>query len=248
MNRIEFTKFPPLAYASEEAFNTLCTNLTFTGQNVKKIMVTSSHASEGKSTISMNLLRSMAGRGKTAVLVDADIRRSMIGAQYGAHYASGAKRYGLSHYLAGMAESEDVLYETNIPGAAFVPMGRTLLNPIPLLASQRFCDLLDRLTAQYDYVFVDAAPVGVVIDAAEIARFCDGILLVVDYNVVHRQELIDAKTQLEQTGCPILGAVLNKVEYDDYASKKYYYKSYRSGYYGGYASTANPQKEQGGKA
>lgn len=247
MSKIEFAKFPPLSYASEEAFNTLCTNITFAGQNVKKIMITSSHASEGKSTVSMNLLRSMASRGKTVVLVDADIRRSVISAQYGMRYVLGAKHYGLSHYLAGMAKSEDILYQTDIPGAAFVPMGRTLLNPIPLLTSQRFCALLDELAGQFDYVFVDAAPVGVVIDAAEIARFCDGILLVVDYNMVHRQELIDAKMQLEQTGCPILGAVLNKVEYDDYASKKYYYKAHGSGYYGAYTSTAKPQKGQGDK-
>lgn len=63
---------------------------------------------------------------------------------------------------------------------------------------------------------MDAPPVGVVIDAAQIAKSCDGTLVVVSYNAVHRQELIDVKEQLEQTECPILGAILNMAEYDHY--------------------------------
>ena len=79
-------------------------------------------------------------------------------------------------------------------------------------------------------MIVDARPVGLVIDAAQIAKNCDGSLIVVNYNSVRRQELIDVKEQLEQTGCPILGTVLNMVDYDNYLSKKYYYRSYYSAY------------------
>ncbi len=113
-------------------------------------------------------------------------------------------------------------------------MGHELLNPIPLLSSERFQNLLDGLAEQYDYVIVDAAPVGVVIDAAEIAKVCDGILLVVSYNQVHRQELIDAKTSWNKRGCPILGTILNQVDYEGFANKKYYYKSHYSSYYKAY--------------
>ena len=124
----------------------------------------------------------------------------------------------------------------------FIPMGHELLNPIPLLSSERFQNLLDGLAERYDYVIVDAAPVGMVIDAAEIAKACDGILLVVSYNQVHRQELIDAKNQLEQTGCPILGTILNQVEYEGFANKKYYYKSHYSSYYKAYEKEAKEKK------
>ena len=79
-------------------------------------------------------------------------------------------------------------------------------------------------------MLIDAPPVGLVIDAAQIAKNCDGSLIVVNYNSVRRQELIDVKEQLEQTGCPIIGTVLNMVEYDNYLTKKYYYKSYYSSY------------------
>lgn len=231
MKSLKFKKFPSVSYPVNEAFNTLTTNLSFAGKDLKKIMLTSSHASEGKSFTSMNLLRKFAERGKQVVFVDADLRRSMINTTYGVQFEKSGTAYGLSHYLAGIAEMDDIIYKTDIEGAKMIPVGRDLLNPIPLIVSGRFQELLDKLAEQFDYVIVDAAPVGVVIDAAEIAKFCDGILLVVNYNEVHRQELIDTKEQLEQTGCPILGTVLNQVDYDNYTSKKYYYKSYKSNSY-----------------
>ena len=67
---------------------------------------------------------------------------------------------------------------------------------------------------------------GTVIDAAQIAKFCDGSIITVVYNTVSREELINTKAQLEQTGCPILGTVLNQVALDSYVSRKYYKNSY----------------------
>lgn len=230
MNTITITRFPSLGYSGSEAINTLCTNLSFSGENVRKIMVTSCHASEGKSYLSMNIMRTMAKLGRTVALVDADLRRSMIATKYGFEFEGTEQHYGLSHMLAGMVEMEDVIYQTNLPGAYVVPTGREVSNPLPLLVSRRFEDLLDHLSRNVDYVIVDAPPVGAVIDAAEIAKSCDGTLIVVDYNTVRRRELIEAKNQLDQTGCPILGTVLNRVEFDSYLSRKYYYKSYYSNY------------------
>ncbi|MCI5551363.1 MAG: CpsD/CapB family tyrosine-protein kinase [Clostridiales bacterium] len=235
MNSLTFSKFPALGYASAEAFNTLCTNLSFSGENVRKIMITSSHAGEGKSTTSMNIMRTLAKLGKTVVLVDADLRRSMITSKYGVQFADTNATSGLAHMLAGMADADDVIYKTNIPGAFMVPVGREVSNPLPLLNSPRFGQMLDLLAGKVDYVIVDAPPVGTVIDAAQIAKYCDGTLIVVGYNTVRRQELMSAKAQLEQTECPILGTVLNMVEYDNYMNKNYYYKSYYS-YYTNYAN------------
>lgn len=230
MRSLNIRKFPPLSYACNEAVNTLCTNLSFAGADVRKVMVTSCHAAEGKSFLSMNIMRMLAKFGKTVVLVDADMRRSMISARYDFEFDNAEEKWGLSHMLAGMSDEEQVLYQTNIPGAYMVPVGREVSNPLPLLNSPRFAQLLDHLEQRVDYVLVDAPPVGLVIDAAQIAKNCDGSLIVVNYNSVRRQELIDVKNQLEQTGCPILGTVLNMVEYDNYLSKKYYYKSYYSNY------------------
>ena len=234
MNKIVFKRFAAVSYPVNEALNTLATNLSFVGLGVKKIMITSAQASEGKSFISMNLMRKMAERGKRVVLVDADLRRSVIARTFAVQFETGEKGYGLSHYLAGIAEKEDIVYQTNIPNAFIVPVGKSVPNPIPLLLTGRFQELLNTLAEQYDYVIVDAAPVGVVIDAAEVARSCDGTLLVVGYDQVHRQELLEVKRQLEQTGVPILGAILNQVDYKSYTGKKYYYNKYQ--YYNHYVS------------
>jgi len=242
MNSIQINRFPPLSYAGAEAVNMLCTNLSFSGENVKKIMLTSCHASEGKSFLSMNVMRTMAKLGKSVVLVDGDLRRSMIVQKYGFQFPTEDQHVGLSHFLVGMVDEAAVVYETNIPGAYIVPVGRKVSNSLPLLNSARFQQLLNDLGQQFDYVIVDAPPIGLVIDAAQIAKFCDGTVLVVGYNTVRRQELVDAKAQIDQTGCPILGTVLNMTEYDNYLSKKYSYKSYYS-HYGYYQKEDDDEKK-----
>lgn len=230
MNKLMIKCFPALSYAGQEAMNTLCTNLSFSGEQVKRIMMTSSHASEGKSFLTMNIMRTMAKFGKKVVVVDADLRRSKLRGRYKLECDGSDEMRGLAHYLAGKSSAEEVLYQTDIPGAFMVPVGRTVSNPLQLLNSDRLPRLLEALAQYCDYVLVDAPPVGTVIDAAEIAKSCDGTLLVIDYNSIRRGELIDAKKQLDQTGCPIIGAVLNQIEYDRYLSKKYHYKDYYSAY------------------
>lgn len=225
MNQLKFGRFAPLDYARQEAFNTLCTNLSFSGEKFKKIMITSCHVSEGKTFLSMNILRTMAGYGKKVVLVEADLRRNSIAAHYKLESDS-HNGIGLAHYLSGMAKADEVIFRTNLPGVWIVPAGRNVTNPVALLNSPRFRELLNHLAAHMDYVLVDAPAVLPVIDAAEIAKSCDGTLLVVSYNAVHRQDLIAAKEQLEQTGCPIIGTALNQVEFDSCFHKKYdYYDS-----------------------
>ena len=230
MKSLKIRNFPALTYARAEAVNTLCVNLSFSGVNVKRIMVTSSHAAEGKSSLSMNIMRTMANMGYRVTLVDADLRRSTIEKSYRLFTEDGNRKVGLADYLAGRADIEDVLYSTNIANAWMVPVGRLLSNPLPLLNSSRLETLLNELTQRVDYVIVDAPPVGTVIDAAPIAKYCDGTLLAVRYNSVRRQELINTKNQLEQTGCPILGTVLTMVKYDNYVTKHYYYKTYYTHY------------------
>ena len=233
MEKLTIRRFPPLSYEGTEAVNILCTNLSFSGEKIKKIMFTSCHASEGKSFLAMNVLRTMAKLGKSVALVDADLRRSMIVQKYEIQFSGAEPNAGLSHYLAGLAEESAVIYETDLPGAYLVPAGRNVSNSLPLLNSERFPKLLDDLSSQYDYVIIDAPPIGLVIDAAQIAKCCDGTVFVIGYNTVRRQELVNARDQIDQAGCPILGTVLNMTAYNHYLSKKYAYNTHysRYGYY-----------------
>lgn len=238
MKALEISNFPALEYACAEAMNALCTNLTFCGNDVKRIMLTSCRESEGKTFLTMNIARTMAGLGKKVAVLDADLRRSNTSALYGMKFERGSD-FGITHYLAGKCEIGEILYRTNIPGFCIVPVGRTVANPLPLLNSTRFSRLLSELADMFDYVLVDAPPVGIVIDAAEIARSCDGTLFAVRHNTIRRRELVEARQQVGRTGCAILGAVLNRVSFDSYSSKRYYHKSY---YYS--SDKGNAQKKR----
>ena len=246
MNQIKYKRFPALGYAANEAMNTLCTNLTFSGAEYRKILITSSHASEGKSFLSMNVARTLATIGYRVVLVDCDLRRSELMRRYFKTEESHYK--GTSHYLAGMANLDDVLYETETPNMHFVPRGRAITNSLPLVSSDRMEDLLDRLAQTHDFVIVDAPPVGMIVDAARIAAVCDGTLLVVNYNSVRRRELIDTKAQIEQSGCPILGTVINQADFKDYVNRKYYNRNYSSYYKNNDDSPSESKKKKSEKA
>ena len=86
-----------------------------------------------------------------------------------------------------MATENEIVYATDINGAYMVPVGRTVSNSLQLLVSPHFKELLNSLARKMDYVIVDAPPLGLLIDAAEIAKSCDGALIVVGYDSVHRQ-------------------------------------------------------------
>jgi capsular exopolysaccharide synthesis family protein len=229
MYSVTFRNVAELSYAANEALNTLCTNLTFAGDDYKKIMFTSCNGGDGKSFTSMHVARTLAGMGKRVVLVDCDLRKSMI-AKNNLILGEGPG-YGSSHYLAGMASIEEVLYSTNVRNLFIVPCSKTVTNSIPLVSSPRLTKLLDALASRVDYVIVDSPPVGLLIDAARIASNCDGTVLVVKYNAESRREVAEAKQQIEQSGCPVLGVVINQADFNDFVGRKYYYNKYYNRYY-----------------
>lgn len=244
MKSVAITRLPDLDYACTEALNTLCTNLTFAGSGIRKIMLTSCQPQEGKSFLSINLMRTLAGIGKKVVLIDADLRRSVLESRYGIE--SKGDKLGLSHYLAGLCNAEDIIYKTNYDNAYMVLVGRDVANSLSLLSTPMLGKLLDEFTQMFDIVLLDVPPVGIIIDAAMIARSCDGVLFVVSDNIISRRELSDAAKQIEKTGCPILGAVLNKVSFDTHSSKKYYYRTYYTHYYTGeYYRPSSAAKKRG---
>ena len=118
-----------LDYAGSEANNTVSSNLTFAGKNIKRIVVTSCEANDGKSFVAIQVAVNMAARGKKVILVDADLRLSVMNSVYDITL-SGAKQ-GLAHYLSGQCELDDVVYETNIPNVCLIPIGTDVQAPCP---------------------------------------------------------------------------------------------------------------------
>ena len=158
MPLLEITQFPKSDFVSHEAMNTLCTNLSYCGADVRKVMITSRYAGEGKSYVSMNLMRTLSRLGRRVVLVDTDLRASGIQADYQLRYGT-EKHYGLSEYLSGHCSLPEVLYQTNIPGAYMIPAGYEAPNPLQLLDTARMKQLVEWLGTQFDMVLIDTPPV-----------------------------------------------------------------------------------------
>ena len=233
MVQMEIRRFEQPEYHVKEAINTLCTNLFFAGGDIKKIMITSSRPQEGKSFVTMSLMRALAGLGMKVVLVDADIRASRLVSRYGirVHMPEDEKYLGLTGYLAGVCGIDKVLAQTDIPGASMILAGRTVSNSLPLLNTPRLKNLLDHLAERFDVVLVDAAPVGTIIDAARVVSSCDGTLFVIHSDETRASELQESIRQIERMGSPICGYVLNQFDERKYGGKGRYGKSYYRNYY-----------------
>lgn len=232
MNTLKLNNLEPLPYAAEEALNRLRVNLSFCGDRFKKIIITSSTPSEGKSFVSSHLWRLLAASGAQTVLVDADIRKSVLRTRY--HISCNTNKFwGLSHFLAGQVELNDVIYGTGINNAYLIPTTRTVSNPAILLQSSRFNDMLDALAESFDYVLVDTPPLSNVSDGGLISSHCDGAILVVRGGVTPRPLVASSLKQLERAGCELMGVVLNRVEVKN---SPYYYRYGKYGYYSNYSS------------
>lgn len=195
-------------YFVNESLKTLRTNVQFCGTDVKAIAVTSCKPNEGKSTISLELARSLAEVGKKVLFIDADMRKSVVVQKY----ADGMGIVGLSQYLSGQNSLEDVLYSTQVEGMDIIFAGQFPANPVELLSSSAFKALIDEQTKVYDYVLVDTPPLGVVIDCAVIANACDSAIMVIAAEKVSYRRAKVIKAQLEKSGVHILGVVLNRVK------------------------------------
>lgn len=246
MNQMKISRFPKLDYACNEAINTLCTNLFYCGDDIRTVLFTSRYEQEGKSSIAMNVMRTLASFGKRVVLVDADLRCSSLARRYRFSYTQ-QEAFGLAQYLAGMCPLEEVVYETNLPNACILPAGREVLSSLRLLASPRYGEMIETLREHFDVILVDSPPAGVIVDAVEIAKYCDGAIIVVAYNTGRKQEVGEVASSIAKTGCKVLGAVMNGVDLDSFRNRKYYYRSERYSSYYRYTKTENKNGEKAGR-
>lgn len=197
-----------LSFAENEAFKTLRTNVTFCGDEVRAIALTSSIPNEGKSEVCFNLARSFAEDGKKVLLIDADIRNSVLHARLGAD----RELMGLSHLLSRKTDVvSNAIATTNIPNLSILFAGPKAPNASEQLGSKRFKSLVSQLRSHYDYIIIDCPPLGAVIDAAIIAKQCDGAIVLIEEGTISYKLVKGVKEQLEKSGCRILGTVLNKV-------------------------------------
>jgi len=194
------------------------------------LVVTSPCAGEGKTTVTSNLAIAMAETGRRVLIVDADLRNPRLQEVFGV-----ANSWGLSD-LIGDDNSIDQLpasalaRATQIPNLFLIPSGPGVENVPALLHAPRLAVLLKRFREEFDFVLVDAPPVLQFSDARIVARWTDGVVLVVRSNRTRTDAALEAARRLLLDSAPVLGTILNdwdpesKLDRYSYDRYGYYYR------------------------
>lgn len=203
----------------EEAMKSLRTNLQFCGSDTRVIEVTAYGENEGKTTISARIAKSFAELGHRVLLIDADMRKSVLAGRN----TTAKPQKGLSEVLSGLATLEECLWQSEEEPLHVLFSGTYPPNPVELLNTPAFKELVETARQTYDYVVIDTPPLGIVIDAAVIASVCDGSILIIGDDKLKYRQVEGALEQLRKSGCRILGVVRNKCV----QSKHGYHYTYR---------------------
>ena len=192
-----------------EAFRVLRTNLQFVdaAAHPRTIVVTSSLAGEGKSTMAANLALTMAQAGSRVCLIEADLRRRSKVLEYMGLEGG----VGLTDALIGRTDVIDVIQPYGGTNLWVLGAGPIPPNPSELLGSTAMRSLLGHLSSRFDYVVIDAPPALPVTDAVVISKLVDGAIVVAGSGIVERDQLALTLESLESVNGHVLGIVLNRV-------------------------------------
>jgi capsular exopolysaccharide synthesis family protein len=187
-------------------------------RSIKKVLITSSIAEEGKSLVAANLALTLASRQQRVLLLEGDLRRPVLARQLGL-----GGPVGLSEALQGEFSPTRHIGYLEEPKLWFMPAGQPPENPLELLQSARLTELMERLATGFDWVIVDSPPLLPLADTTVWARVTDGVLLVAREGRTERQALKRGLETLRQTN--LLGVVLNSYSDTDHSN---YYQRYSS--------------------
>lgn len=212
---------PPIALSrpeseAAEAFNALRVRLLHAVNNrpIKSIVVTSSLAGEGKTSVIANLGVVLALAGKRVVMVSADLRRPRLRAYFGGSGLHGQLGPGLTDVLFGRSRPIEALSTTGTKNLSVLDTGSmtNAQSRSELLGSGSMIDLLAKLRDFADIVLIDTPPLLGSSDVVVLAPFTDGALFVVDPRLAHRSHISQSRHELELIGVPVIGVVVNKYE------------------------------------
>ena len=192
-------------------------------QRHRLIMVTSSVPSEGKTSTSINLALALA-QTKRTLLIDADMRRPQVGVRLG--MAANAK--GLSNLVTGSSTLKDCVHQIEGSSLLVMPSGDVPPNPLDLLVSQRFKDVLRHLQPQLDFIIIDTPPVELVSDAMAVAPMATSTIYVVRATETPVPVIRKGLNRLQRSGANIMGVIVNGLDFDE--AQRYYGESVNGGY------------------
>lgn len=213
---------------ARNSIKTLMSNIQFASlsreQPIGTVVITSSIPNEGKSHISAFLAIAMAGTGKKVLLVDCDLRHASLRREMQLR-----RTVGYVGYLKGEHSLEQAVQQTEIENLYFLDAEARVPNPVEILGSKKFEDMIVALKESYDFIIFDTPPLSTFIDAALLSSKVDGTVLVVRSGAVDKRLLHSVQEQLTKANANLLGVVMNFVEKKK-ASYYYYYRYYRKYY------------------
>ena len=172
---------------------------------INSLLFTGCDRQVGNTTICLSIAVELAKAGKKTVLVDCDFLKQAEQKRLYQHVGA-----GLTEFLMGEVELDEIIYDTDVPGLSYISSGKNLVNPTMLLWEAGFTDFLKHLTQVCDFVIIDSAPVLAAPEVAVLAYRAAGTLLTVQFGKSLKSQIYAAKKELENAGANILGATVNK--------------------------------------
>ena len=205
-----------------ECYRGIRTSIEFSNldKEMKVINITSSIKNEGKTTVITNLAVNFANLEKKVLLLEGDLRNPSIHRMFEI-----SNTIGLTDILLDNKEFAECVHCTDVKNLHVLTCGSIPPNPSEILSSKKMKEFINELKEDYDYIFIDTPPIGVVTDAGIISNYSDGSVFVVGSKQCDIEMAKLAKQKLEGVGAHIIGAVLNKFESEgsSYSYYNYYY-------------------------
>jgi capsular exopolysaccharide synthesis family protein len=188
-----------------EAYQSVRTALQFSTDHgvPRSLLVTSTRASEGKSSTALALAQTLASLGSSVLLIDADLRKPTF-------RGPSSTSNGLSSLLAGGKGVAECVHPTQMERLFLLPAGPIPPNPAELLASGRFKEILDEALTKFDHIVIDSAPVLGLADAPMLASSVEGTLMVIEAGAIRRAAALNAVNRLRASEARLIGAILTK--------------------------------------
>lgn len=192
-----------------ESFRALRSNLLFflKGRDKGVFLITSSISGEGKTFTSINLAAILALSGKKTLIVGADMRRPKIYDDFGL-----SNKTGLSNFLAGFSEFDEVVQRTQYEDLHLVSGGPVPPNPAELLLGDRLSAFFEAVRSRYDFVVVDSPPLGLVTDALVLGAVADHTLFIVRQNYTPKSLLTTINEYYVQGKMTSMSIVFNDIQ------------------------------------
>lgn len=239
-NRVEYLITDNVTFDITEAFRNLKASLTVSipksgAGKGQVIMMTSACPEDGKTTVAVNVSLMFAISEAKVILVDADIRKGRV-----ARFFKKRSKPGLSDYLSGQVQLEDIIRKTeHAENLSYIPCGTHSPRPYELLESAEMRNLIEKLREEYDYIIIDTPPVILVSDALALAKEADGTVVVCRHQSSFVSDVGKTIEKLNFAKANVLGVVVN--DYNSFEKESARSKRYK---YYNYAYTARPEPEE----